>query len=82
MWRKHAHTLAPLIKICSKNVKFKWTDIENNTFIAMKKIVGRDVLIFYPNFSEEFIMHTDARKTHLGGIISQNGKPITFYSRK
>ena len=27
-------------------------------------------------------MHTDVSKTHLGGVISQNGKPIDFYSHK
>ena len=48
----------------------------------MKKIVGRDVLLSYPNFSKEFIIPTDASNTQLGGVISQNGKPIAFYSRK
>ena len=48
----------------------------------MKNIVGRDVLLSYPNFGEKFIIHTDASKTQLGGVISKNGKPIAFYSRK
>ena len=48
----------------------------------MKKIVGRDFLLSYHNFSENFMIHTDASKTQLGGVISQNGKPIAFYSRK
>ena len=48
----------------------------------MKNIVERDVLISYPNFRENFIIHTDANKTHLGGVIIQNGKPIAFNSRK
>ena len=48
----------------------------------MNKIVGRDVLIYYPNFSERFIINTDASKTQLRGVICKNGKPITFYSYK
>ena len=48
----------------------------------MKNIVGRYVLLSYPNFSEKFIVHTDASNTQLGGIIGQNGKPIAFYSHK
>ena len=63
-------------------VKFKQADSEKNTSIAMKKIVGRDILLYYPNFSERFIIHTDAIKTQLGEVISQNGKPIVFCSRK
>ena len=48
----------------------------------MRNIVGRDVLLSYPNFSKEFIIHTDASNTQRGGIMSQNGKPIDFYSCK
>ena len=40
-----AHKLAPPTKLFSTKVKFKWTDVEHNDFMAMKKIVGCDVLI-------------------------------------
>ena len=63
---QRAHTLSPLTKSFSTKVKFKWNDVENNSFLAMKNIVGRDVLISYPNFSENIIIHTDARKTQIG----------------
>ena len=69
-------------KICSTKIKFKWTDVENNYLMDMKNIVGRGVLLSCPNFRIKFIIHTDASKTQLGGVISQNGKPITFYSHK
>ena len=36
----------------------------------------------YPNFSEVFDINTDASLTQLGACISQNGRPIAFYSRK
>ena len=36
----------------------------------MKKIVGRDVLLHYPKFSEGFIIHVDARKMHTRREIS------------
>ena len=62
MWRKRAHKLAHLTKICSTKVNLKWTDVEKTDFTAMKKIVGRDVLLYYPNFSEKFITHTVASK--------------------
>ena len=65
-----------------RRVELKWTDIENDDFIAMKKIVVHDVLLSYPNFSENITIHTDARKIQLGGVISQNRKTIIFYSFK
>ena len=44
----------------------------------MKNIVGRDVLLYYPNFRKKFIIHTDKSNMQLGVIISQNGKNINF----
>ena len=82
MWRKRAHTLHPLTKLCLTKFKFKCTDVENNAFIAIKMIVGSDVLLFNPKFIEKFIIHTEVSNTQLGCIISQYGKPIAFYSRK
>ena len=38
--------------------------------MEMKKLVGRDVLIYYPNSIERFIIHTDARKMQLGRVSS------------
>jgi hypothetical protein len=35
-----------------------------------------------PDFSEPFTIHTDARHCQLGGIVSQEGKPMAFHSRK
>ena len=48
----------------------------------MKKIISRETLLAYPNFNEEFHIQTDASHTQLGAVISQNKKPIAFYSRK
>ena len=75
---KRAYTLAPLTKPCSTKVKFKWSDVENNAFIEIKKIVGRDVLLSYPHFSRKFIILTDTSKTYIGGLISKHGNPSLF----
>ena len=82
MWRKRAYTLAPLTNICSTNVKFKLTDLKHNAFIDMKKIVRRDVLLYYPNFSGRTIIHADSIKTQIRGLNIQSGNLIAFYSRK
>ena len=48
------------------------------------EIVGRDIILSYHKFGEEFITNTDVntRKMQIGGVISQNDKPIAFYLRK
>ena len=40
------------------------------------------MLLAYPNFLRLFKMHTDASDYQLGVVISQNKKPIAFYSHK
>ena len=52
--------------------------MEKNSFMTTKKIVYKDVLISYPNFSEDFIIHTNTSKTHLGRVMIQNRKPSYF----
>ena len=42
----------------------------------IKKVIAKETLLAYPNF------HTDASQTQLGAVISQDGIPIAFYSRK
>ena len=44
--------------------------------------MARETLLAFPDFNKMFEIHTDASKLQLGQIISQEGKPIAFYSRK
>ena len=82
MFARRAHLLAPLTKLTSTKTKFKWTDVEQKAFEAVKRAVGREALLAYPDFNEEFDIYTDASDYQLGAVISQKGKPIAFYSRK
>jgi hypothetical protein len=45
-------------------------------------LIAKETLLTFPDFSKEFEIHTDASKLQLGACISQNGKPVAFYSRK
>ena len=82
MWRKRSELLAPLTRLTSKDAKFKWTEVEQKAFEDIKRILSRETLLAYPDFNKPFVIHTDASKTQLGAVISQEGKPIAFYSRK
>ena len=44
--------------------------------------MDRENLLTYPDFNEKFKIHTDASKFQFGVVVSQKGKPITFYSIK
>ena len=82
MWIRRSHILAPLANLTSKTVKWKWTPLHAASFKKMKKVICAETLLAYPNFNEEFVIHTDASHTQLGAVIAQRGRPIAFYSRK
>ncbi|NJO52629.1 MAG: hypothetical protein HC840_28105, partial [Leptolyngbyaceae cyanobacterium RM2_2_4] len=82
MWIRRSHVLAPLAALTSKTAKWKWGETEQKSFDLMKQILSKNALLAYPDFNEEFVIHTDASHTQLGAVISQKGKPIAFYSRK
>ena len=68
--------------LTSEKVKFKWTAQAQIAFDEMKRIIAQETLLAYPKFDEIFDIHMDASLLQLGICISQNGKPIAFYSRK
>ena len=82
MWIRRSDVLAPLAALTSKTTKWNWTEEHQKAFDTMKKIIAKEVLLAYPDFNDEFVIHTDASHTQLGAVISQKGKPIAFYSRK
>ena len=92
LWNKRSHILAPLTSLvgeCGKNKnsktkakKFKWLPIHQQAFDEMKRVVSREVTLAYPDFSKPFVLYTDASDYQLGAVITQDGKPLAFYSRK
>src|SRR6185295_7568409 len=61
---------------------WKWTEEHQNAFDETKQVISRETLLTYLNFDEVFDIHMDASLYQLSACISQNGKPIAFYSRK
>jgi hypothetical protein len=82
MWPMRSHLLAPLSALTSTTAVWKWTDEHQKAFDTMKVIIAKETLLTYPDFNKVFEIHTDASKLQLGACISQEGKPIAFYSRK
>ena len=82
VWMRRSHILAPLNRLVKKDVKWNWTDVEQRAFDNIKRVMSKETLLHYPDFNKEFEIHTDASLRQIGAVISQNGKPIAFYSRK
>ena len=82
MWIRRSHVLDPLTRLLKKCVKFKWGVKEQEAFDQIKRVVSRETLLHHPDFNKPFETHTDASLHQLGAAMSQNGKPIAFYTRK
>ena len=62
MWQKRSELLAPLTALTSKNVKYDWKDEHQKCFDAIKCVIGRELLLAYPDFNA---LKVNARKTLL-----------------
>jgi transposase InsO family protein len=82
MWPQRSHLLSPLSSLTSAKTKWEWTKECQTAFDDIKKLIAKETLLTYPNFKKPFEIHTDASKVQLGACISQEGKPVAFYSRK
>jgi hypothetical protein len=95
MWVKRSEMLALLsdlvgecgkMKTTKKNkVKkspWRWDPIHQTVFDNVKATIAKEVVLAYPDFSKPFEIYTDASTKRLGAVITQDNRPIAFFSMK
>ena len=84
MWPRRSHVLAPLIEAASgsKGRRIFWNDALENSFKELVRMVSTKTLIIYTDWKLSFTVHTDASDKQLSSVISNNNKPIDFFSMK
>ena len=82
MWIRRSHILAPLATLTSKTTRWKWGPEQSKAFQLAKRVIARQTMLAYPGFNKPLQIHTDASHHQLGAVISQDGRPVAFYSRK
>ncbi|GKA21562.1 RNA-directed DNA polymerase [Tanacetum coccineum] len=73
--------IAPLNE-CIKGGRFKWTSEAAKAFDILKAKVTEAPILALPNFDEVFQVERDASGVGIGGVLSQNQRPIAFFSEK
>ena len=65
-----------------KKAPWHWDDIHQTAFESIETMIARDVVLAYPDFSNFFVLYTNASKRQLGAVITQDNRPLAFFSRK
>jgi len=65
-----------------KKKPWQWDLIHQEAFDNVKKTIAKEVVLAYPDFTKPFDIYTDASTKQLGAVITQNNRPIAFFSRK
>ena len=76
----------PLFKLTRKNVDFFWSDDCQVAFDRLKQLLIDSPLLVFPDFSQGFMMETDASRIGLGAVLAQEVEdgtlhPVAYASR-
>eukprot|EP00804_Cyclotella_cryptica_P029062 CCRYP_005240-RA/>CCRYP_005240-RA protein AED:0.41 eAED:0.47 QI:0/0/0/1/0/0/3/0/297 len=95
IWARHSEILAPLINLVgecgytkvtkankTKKKPWHWDSIHQQAFDTVKATIAHNVTLAYPDYSQGFETYTDSSKFQLGAVITQNNRPLAFFSRK
>ena len=69
---------APLRELTRKDHDFHWSDIHDQAFDAIKKLVSSPPLLKYYEPSKPLVLQCDASEKGLGASLLQDGKPIAY----
>ncbi|PNX61838.1 putative retroelement pol polyprotein, partial [Trifolium pratense] len=76
----YATIASPLTDLLKSNA-FTWTDAADKAFTALKTTMTKLPLLTLPDFSLPFEVTTDASLHAVGVVLSQQSKPLAFFSK-
>jgi hypothetical protein len=66
----------------TKKVPWHWDKVHQRAFDHIKATIAKDVVLAYPDYSKVSKIYTDASSKQLGAVITQDNRPIAFFSWK
>jgi hypothetical protein len=95
LWARWSKKLAPLTSLVgecgqtkvtrakgTKRVPWHWDEVHQRVFNHVKATIAREVVLAYPDYSKVFKIYTDTPSKQLGAVITQENRPIAFFSQK
>ena len=66
----------------TKKVPWQWDEVHQRAFGHVKATIAREVVVPYPDYLNVFKIYTNASSKQLGAVITQENRPIAFFSWK
>ncbi len=66
----------------TKKKPWRWDPIHHHVFDNGKAAIAKVTVLAYRDFSKPFEIYTDASSMQSGAVITQDNRPIAFFSRK
>ena len=80
-----SQVVKPLQNLVKKDVKFKWSEEQRNSFVEIKRAIVEAPALMAPDFSNYFILYTFAIDFSYAAVLTQKNHedaeiPISFMS--
>ncbi len=95
LWARWSKMFAPLTSLVgecgqtnvtrakgTKKVPWHWDEVHQRAFNHVKATIAREVVLAYTNISKVFEIYTNASSKQQGAVITQENRPIAFFSQK
>jgi len=68
---RYSHMVQTLNRLLGKDIEYKWTSLENDAFMELRKGLKNAPFMDYPTADGRFTLITDASKTSTGYLLNQ-----------
>ena len=79
--RNFSSIMSPITETLKKG-DFEWSHSAQKAFDKVKTLMTQAPILALPDFDKLFVLECDASHMGIGAVLSQDGRPLEFFSEK